>query len=494
MAVTGTGLMDRLRGLGSRLRGAIHPSVFGLSPVRMPDDSVMALVLEAGRLYGVGMVRGHGGWSRGVAGTWPMAEVEAAPGAAPDTVQAAAPQAAAFAQARVALRADAVVLGLPTSLLLLRVLRLPPLAREELSDAILLQMDKLSPFPGDELSIGWEVLSEDAEQVTIFAAAAPDRHMQALDQACVAAGLRMVRVDVALLAWWRMLREQQLLPACEGRQAVLIAQGGEWDLLVLDRGLPVMARGLGRPVDDGDLARELTLSLFQAEMETGALPLLEVVVVSETLPADSVLGLIRSVVPVEVRCVTTPQNATAADGLCLRTVEGAMLDLTPTSWRRRERESVGRRRMVLGLSAAAGLWVALLATLLFGPFATDQLIRLQKRHQAEIAADYSQVSNMCQRVHLIRQYMDRSASLLESLRTICEAQPEGVELSEITYDREKGCKLKGEAVNRGVVYTFKEQLQTNAPFHACVLGSVSIVPGSQRYHFEMESVLGEVSR
>ena len=489
MAETGM-LWDRIRGLGARLRGAWQPSAFGLSPARMPNDSVMALVLDALCLYGVGMIRGRAGWSRGMTGEWPVRAAETPSGAAPDT----AAQAAAFTQARVALHADAVVLGLPTSLLLLRVLRMPPLTREELSDAILLQMDKLSPFPGDELSIGWEVLSESAEQITVFAAAAPDRHMQALDQACTTAGLRVVRVDVALLACWRMLREQNLLPAGEGRQAVLIAQGGEWDLLVLDRGLPVVARGFGRPVEDGDLARELTLSLFQAEMEAGALPLLEVVVVSPASPAAAVLDPIRAAVPASVRCVTAPANATAADGLCLRTVEGATLDLTPAAWRHREQAAIGRRRLVLGLSAAAGLWVALLAALLLGPFATDQLISLQKKRQAAIAADYQQVHDMRERVRLVRRYMDRSGSLLESLRTLCAMQPEGVELSELTYEREKSCKLKGEAAGPALVYTFKEMIETNAPFSACRLGGVSIVPGSQRHRFEMEAILGEVSR
>jgi len=65
----------------------------------------------------------------------------------------------------------------------------------------------------------------------------------------------------------------------------------------------VVARGLGCPVEDGDLARELTLSLFQAEMEAGALPLQEVIVVSATTPAASVLGPIRTAVPAAVRCV-----------------------------------------------------------------------------------------------------------------------------------------------------------------------------------------------
>ena len=494
MAAAGNSLMERLQGLGTRLRGGRQPAVPGPQAARMPNDPVMALVLESGRLYGVGMVHGRSGWARGASGEWPVTVPELLPEATPDTTRAAAPLAASFTEARAALHADAVVLGLPTSLLLLRVLRLPGLTRDELADAVALQMDKLSPFPGDELSIGWEVLAEDTEQITVFAAAAPDRHMQALDQARTAAGLQVVRTDVALLAWWRMLRDQKLLAAGEGRQAVLIAQGGEWDLLVLDHGLPVVARGLGRPMEDADLARELTLTLFQAEMESGALPLQEVVVVSATAPSASMLGPIRAAVEAAVRCVTPPAHATAADGLCLRTEEGATLDLTPAAWRQREQAAFFRRRLVLGLSAAAGLWVALLAALLLGPVVTGQLTKMQKQHRDDIKTEYEQVRDMRDRVRLVRRYMDRSGSLLESLRTICETQPDGVELSELTYEREKSCKFKGEAVVPSLVYTFKERIETNAPFSACKLGSVSMVPGGQKHRFEMEATLGEVSR
>ena len=488
MSLSAKSLMDGLRGLGVRLRGVLPGAG------RRSDDAVLALVLDSNRLYGVGMVRGRAGWTRGAAGEWGVAPAESAPGAAPDITQAAAPLAAAFSTARSALNASSVVLGLPTSVLLLRVLRLPALTREELSDAILLQMDKLSPFPGDELSIGWEVLSEDAEQVTVFAAAAPDRHMQAVDQACSAAGLQVMRVDVALLAWWRMLREQQVLVAGEGRQAVLISEGGEWDLLVLDRGQPVVVRGLGRLVEDQDLARELTLTLFQTEMESGSLPLEEVVVVAPEPPAESVLEPIRHAITTAVRCVTTPAHATAADGLCLRTVDGATLDLTPASWRHREQGAASRRRLILGLSAATGLWLALLATLVLGPFVTDQLIQMQKRREVAIHADYQKVFDARERVRLINRYKDRSASLLESLRTICATQPEGVDLSEMTYERGKSCKFKGEAANSQLVLDFVDQIRTNAPFTACKLNGPSAIPGSPRQRFEMDAILEEAPR
>jgi hypothetical protein len=459
---------------------------------------VLALVLESTRLYGSALVRSRAGWTRGASGSWPFpAPRPAEEPAAPEAQPAAAPAealAASLTQARTTLQANQAVLALPTSLLLLRILRLPILAQDELSEAIALQMDKLSPFPGDELSIGWELLAASEQEYTLLAAAVPERHMQVVDDACAQAGVRVIRVEVSLLAWWQVLREQRLLTASEGRQAVLLQQGDEWDLLVLDRGIPVLARGLGRPVEPEDLARELTLSLFQTEMESGTLPLQDVRLVSTTPPPPAVLDVLRATVEVPVHTLTVPESATAAAGVCQRTSAGVSLDLTPASWRQREQSSLARSRIARGIAAALGLWAALLAILVLGPVATQQMTNWQKKRLNAIATEHRQVHDMRERVRLIRRYMDRSNSLLEALRASCAAQPAGVELTELSYDREKGVRLKGEATVRELVYTFKEQTEGTPPFRACRLGAVVSAPGSSKHRFEMDATFGEGSR
>lgn len=505
MAETGKTGFGGAHGLSVQLPGWLRRSVGGLSSAPGTSDAILALALEATRLHGVTLARGRAGWTRSHVGDWPVtvpavaasapapAPAETPPGSAPAEYPAMASLTEAFATARAASRTDAVVLGLPTSMLLLRILQLPVLAREEMDGAVALQMDKLSPFPGDELTIGWEVLAEEGDNATVFAAAAPERLMETLGTALQRAGVRLMRADVALLDAWRGLREQGVLADEAGRRVVLIACGDEWDLLVLDKGLPILARGLGRPVEDGDLARELTFSLFQVEMDAGTQPLREVLVVSPEAPSASVLDPIRAACSQPVRCVAPAASASVADGLGLRQVEGAALDLTPVAWRERERGTVIRHRLMLGLGAAAGLWVALAGTLLLGAFVTSQLTKWQRRREAQITADYRHVYDVRERIYLIRRYMDRGRSVLETLRTITSQQPDGLELNSLTYRREEGCKLAGEAPDPALIYTFKERLQTTAPFTSCKLGGVAIVPGSQRQRFEMDALFGEVA-
>lgn len=451
-------------------------------------ESLLALALEGQTVRGARLVRGRGGWSSQTVGAWPVtAPAEGAATAESDPSGLGA----ALASAAAAAPSEALALGLPTALLLLRVLRLPSMEKDELDGAVALQMDKLSPFPGDELTVGWEALSSGSEETVVLAAAVPGHHLEAVSAALATARLRVARTDVALLGWWRALREQAgVLGSGTERQALLVAAGTEWDLLVLDAGVPVLVRGMGQPLDEADLARELTLSLLQAEMEAGARPLEEVTVVAAEPPAEALLEALRAcAAPAVVRAVAPAGSA--ADGVGRRAVEGAGIDLTPASWRARELAAETRRRLTIGLAAAAGLWLALAATLFVAPVATQQLVQWQKDKERAILPDYRRVSDMRERINLIRRYMDRNHSLLESLRTITQQQPEGLELSSLTYRREEGCKLAGEAPDPGLIYQFKEKLQSTAPFASCRLGGVSIIAGSQKQRFEMDALFEE---
>jgi len=466
------------------------------SGTAMPtNDRVIALVLETTRLSGVSLAPGDGGWTR-VAADWPLVVPVVAPPVdeaapvetAPDAVSPAASLAAALTAARKAFAADTVSIGLPTSMLLIRVLRLPALAPDEVAGAVALQMDKLSPFSGDEPTIGWEVLSSDETQTTVFAAAVPARCMAPLDIALATAGMHVARIDISLLDAWRVLRDRGVLEACPGRQAALIAQGDEWDLLVLDAGLPVLARGLGKAVEDGDLAREVALSLFQTEIEVGLQPLHEIVVISPGAPSAADMSALRETAAGRLRLATPPADVSAADGLAMRTRDAAALDLTPLAWRNREQSAAARRRLQIGLGAAAAIWVVLAGVLALGPVVTDQLGNLQKRREAAILTDYRRVYDMRERVQLIRRYTDRSHSLLESLRVITALQPEGIELSSLTYRREDGCKIAGETTAPALVYTFIDQLRTNAPFADCKPGGVSAIPGTPKHRFDLDAL------
>jgi len=426
-------------------------------------------------------------WRLSGSGAWPPAGARQTP--ADEAPQAGAPDAWAEAWLNLLREHGApgpVVLGLPTSRLLVKLLKLPAAARAELIDAVTLQMDKLSPFAGDELTVSCELLAETESDLTVLAVAAPSAIFAPMESPLAAAGVRVTRVDAALLGWWRALRDHAALKPVEGRCAWLVCMANEWDLAIIDNGVPVFVRGLGAVETDADLCRELTLSLLHAEIETGSVALREVVVVAAG-QSDPRVAELRAATGVAVRQVIPEDAAWDALGIAWRAADGsAALDLTPASWRNRTAGAAARRRFLRGLGAAVFVWTVLAGVLYAGPEVMGRMVAWRERQMTGIAEDYRSVANARDRVKLIRAYMDRSHSVLESLRTVTSVQPNGVDLTSLTYRRGESVKLTGEAQDPALVYAFKDGLENNVPFGLCTLGAVSFDGTKRKHRFEMD--------
>ncbi len=457
----------------------------------MAETDLTALLIESDALHGVRLARGRGAPREAAAKRWPIAAAPAPPPAA----SAAAPSApdadavgAALCAAQRAWKMEAgCSLALPTSALMLKVLSLPPADPASLAAIVRLQMEKIAPCAGDDLVVGHEIVSRGEAGQRVFAAAVPRARLDALAQQLAAAGLRLTRLDAALLGWWRQLAAHAPDPLAEGRVAVLFAQSGEWDLLLAEGGEPLLARGLGIPLEPADLGREVTLSLLQAEMEAGAADLGALMVVAEREPGAEWLAALRDAAGVEPQWLPRERLGSPALGVALRDAEPGRLDLVPASWRALERSQRARRRFLAGFGAAALLWVLLTAGLLLAPAIMRRATaKLAARSEAREPA-FREASDVRLRVRLIRSYMDRSRSLLESLRSVCETMPSGVELSALTYRREEGIKLQGDASGSTLVYAFKDALDGAGLFAGSKLTGPTLDAGRRRHRFEIDA-------
>jgi hypothetical protein len=173
--------------------------------------------------------------------------------------------------------------------------------------------------------------------------------------------------------------------------------------------------------------------------------------------------------------------------VALRDAEMGRLDLVPDAWRAQERTQRARRRFLTGFGAAALLWVLLTAGLLLAPgFVRRATAGVAARIAAREPA-FREASDVRLRVRLIRSYMDRSRSLLEALRSVCEVMPAGVELSALTYRREEGVKLQGDAAGSALVYAFKDALDAAGVFAGGKLNGPTLDAGRRRHRFEIDA-------
>lgn len=466
----------------------------------MAKSDVIALLAESGVLRGVRFSpRGRDGWTRTGGGVWPLESAYAAAEdeegsalSAPATVvESDKPLTRAMCAAKTALGARQVVIALPLSRVLVRVLKLPLEVREDLNEAVALQMDKLSPFPGEELSVGCEILSESETGLWVFAAALPAAVFEEIGAALRVAKLHVIRTDVAALGWLRSLNGpcQLMRP---GRRVVLLDPDCGWDLFVLDNGVPVLARGLGVQPDINDVIRDLTLSLLNAELDAGESPVTDVLVISKTPPPPELMEKLRVLTGAPVRHVVPPSEDGGVEGVAVRTGEGAVLDLTPQAWRDEVKESRIRKRVMTGVGIALTVWAVFMGTLFSGPVVYRQLTaRVRSASKAHSQA-YKQVSDTRGRVHLILSYTDRTYSPLEMLRMSSSYLPQGITLVSLNYRRDDGVRLSGEADQPTLVYDFKNAITEDPLFESVSLTGPSISKG--KHKFEVDAKFKGVTR
>ena len=456
----------------------------------MAKSEVIAVAVEKAGLRGARYApRGREGWTRAAGGFWPFEqpkEAEAEGDAAAEApAEGEAPMARAALAARSALGGRQITLSLPLSRLLVRVLRLPVEVKDELASAVALQMDKLSPFPGEELAIGCEVLSETEQDLLVFAAAVPEAVFGEIGAALDAAKLQVVRTDATIFGWMRSWYGPLQLSR-PGRRLILADTDDGWDLLVLDHGVPVLARGLGAQPDESVLIREITLSLLNAELDSGAGDIKEVLVVSAEAPDASLTEKLDGITGVKARHVAPPDADGGVGGVALRTGERAGLDMTPQVWRDAVKEARIRRKVLTGVGVAAAVWAVFMAALFAGPAVYRQLTAGVRGDSRAHSKAYRQVADTRERVNLILSYTDRTRSPLEILRLASAYLPPGVTLTGFNYKREEGVKISGEADQAMLVYDFKDVVTQDPLFATVTLNGPSISRG--KHKFDVDAV------
>jgi Tfp pilus assembly protein PilN len=457
------------------------------------------LLIEHGWLHAVKLAGGREGTPAPTARSW-AAGTPPAPASVGEESSASAgslspgesppPWREALHEARRTLKIEAgCALALPTHDLLIKVLKLPPTDASSLGGMARLQMEKVAPCVGEELSVGYEVLAQEETGARVLAAAVPQAYLNGLADDLRDAGLRLTRLDAALLGWWRQVEALALPGVAQGTCVVLFEQGGSWDFVLARQGEIVQARGFGRLLEAADLGRELTLTLLNHEMEAGPTALDALLVVSESTPGAPWMASLASAADGRATPQWLPRERLGAPGLgvALREGEAGRLDLVPPAWRRLEYEQRRRRLARSGLAAAVALWVVLAGILFGSPYALQrQNAGLTERIAAGETA-YRAVSDVRQRVRLIRSYMDRSESLLEVLREVCLMLPEGIVFGSVTYRRADALKLAGDADQSSRVYALKDALDASGRFESTRLTGPTLDGARRRYRFEIDA-------
>ena len=366
-----------------------------------------------------------------------------------------------------------VVLGLPLSRLIAKMVRVP--AGEDPVAVATPVLQALSPFPDEPLTVSCEQVSESESGSVVLAVAMPETPTDDLADALDAQKLQVTRVDALVVGLLRGIWSR--LEGAGMRRLLVVRSVDGVSLLVLDGDQPSAIRFLE---DSTGLRRELMLLLLEAEDFGGARDLGEIVVVSsgeaDRLPEVDE-DVLRSFGP--VREIEVGEDA-ALVGVAERSSDPSSLNALPASWADVLEESRFKRKLYGSLAIAGGIWLLIMTVLLGVPviygFMTDHQKGLSKQH----ARHYRAVERMREKVNLVRKYSDHANGALEVMKKVSDNLPEGITLTSWNFKRGDTLRFAGEADTANLVYGFKDKMGEFFPAVELV-GPSAIKNGLQKF-------------
>lgn len=355
-------------------------------------------------------------------------------------------------------KTNEVVLALGAGRILAKVVRV---GEDEDAAAIALpQLQSMSPYPDEPLTVGVETLRESGEGRIVLAAALPEGAADDIGEALDAAKVNPVRIDALALG---VLRErwgeidkvignrEEVSNREEGigkRRVVLVKEADDIALFVMDGDAPAVMRSVA-PGDD--MRRSVMLALLEAEDFAGGAELSEIVVLGD-VPRE---GLEPFGAPIrEVACA----DDVGVAGVAERSLEEQSLNVLPESWQEMLDETRFKAKLVKFLAIAGGIWLLVMGILFGVPIVYGYMVDHQKALMKEHSRKYQEVREMREKVRLVQKYSDHSRGALEIMKAISDRLPEGVELTSWNFKRDEGVKFSGEATAAPAVYQLKNQL------------------------------------
>lgn len=381
-----------------------------------------------------------------------------------------------------------VSLGLASDQVLMRILELPATDPAELASMVTLQIDKIAPFPEDKRVVSHEILETKPNASLVLIAACRRAAIEFAGAVCGLAGLNLKRIDLNAMAWWRLLKDRgEILK--EGRHLILAPDGTSDLILVAQDGVPLAIRsvsssaGLTQVEYARELVQEISSLLMALDLEHGAQDVSRFDWWRDAPPEKEALQMLGA----ETESAVMFKNISSLPGLCAGLARRSLhdfpgvqavhtvTDLMPREWRASASESLLRRRLAATSVALLAAWLAGMS-LFLGYFQwKKQTLARMDQTRAELQIQEEDVRQIRNRVTSFELQLDRNRSALECLREISEAMPAEVIITSFQYKKGQGVIIKGESLNPGQIYDFKQALDNSRLFKKIDMASIQPV-------------------
>lgn len=392
--------------------------------------------------------------------------------------------------------AGEITVPLRASELLMRVMELPSSDEDEIVNMVEFQVDKISPFPIDQLAISHEILHQTEESSLVLMAASKRSHIDAIGDIFEKKGVRIHSIDARVLGWMKLLEDEGHIPA-EGCEIIIIDDRIDFSLVVLLSGIPVAFRMLQPQTDEVNIAEELayeisyTLTTLDTEHDFPAPVAIQVWDYDDLSTNLRAMLSEKSGLPVHHHSLAS--LPVLSEGIVRRTLtDASRIELIPREWVEHQKRTQLRRKFTLIASSVATVWIIVLL-IFYGIYKVrDIQLNGAKKRQAAIESDAREALNNRQKLKALTLYTDRSDSALECLREVTQMLPVGnIEFISYNYKKGKGVTLRGTSSDDDVVYNFFEKLTASSLFEQLKDQSVNTktTKGVRRAVFSVTLVL-----
>jgi len=364
-----------------------------------------------------------------------------------------------------------VTVSLPSSQLLMRILELPSTSPQELKSMVELQMDQISPFPVDQLTVSYEVLKQTENHSRVLAVAAQRKIVDTLGDLFKAQHVYIRSLDAEILAWWSLLIAHGQVP-CQGRVVLILEEHTEFSMIVVDDGVPVAFRSLElfhNFTDEAvmhEIVEEMSYTLLSLEAEYGHRDGCTMEVWSESEFPEQLINLLKAHCGGTINLHDLGSIPPVSEGLALRTAERRLhhAELVPREWIELQRRNWLMKLGTVTAIAILSIWFAVVA-ITGAVFSFQQAFYNQVRREAARYEGPARAAQAAREEMLsLETYADRSHSALECLREISAALPAGIEIASFTYKKGDAVNLRGSSDRAEAVYDFFQKLGASEIF------------------------------
>ena len=385
--------------------------------------------------------------------------------------------------------------GIPSDKTLMRVVDLPTSDPAEMKNMVELQVDKFSPFPVEHMAVALEVLSQKEKTSRVLIVAIQREIVETFGRALGPAGLLPRWIDVQVMGWWFLLKEQGEIPE-KGRKVILLLEKTGTELIVCQDGIPVVFRSLGsgQGLSEEDFFTELadetayTLTALEAERGVadgvklglwyGAVKTPPKLIAPDAVPLKVqppagdppavLMEKLRAACGVEMDSRSLDSLPPLTEGLARRVaVKGdTLLNLAPPEWRAQEHGRRTKKSLLIASIAFLVVWLAGVSVFTGGLKVQENRRNQLKLSVAVLEKSATKVKELKDKITMFEQYADRTRSALECLREISALLPQGVDLSSFSYKKGASVSLRGECSTPEPIYSYVQALQQSPLFTA----------------------------